>query len=293
VARASVVSLSESAYQSIRAAIVDLTFPPGSFFLDRDVADLVGASRTPIREALTRLEVEGWVESVPRKGFRVSPVDFDEIAEMSEMIAGMEASGCVVLAREQDRVRTSLLREANAQLSQLADEGDVVGFLFADDRFHRLTVAGGLRRRLTGSIYSLLIDQLHRARRLRPASKEDLARHVEEHRLLIMALELGDAEAAALLCRGHRRRLVERLRTSLESPSRELGSSGLAVELAEEDRVAPAIAPAEGEVSDAPSSEEEAEQVLGGPVGDPAPRRVQRLRVPLPRRNRSEGSQRR
>lgn len=262
MAKGSVVPLSQSAYESIRAAIVDLTFPPGSFFLDRDVADLVGASRTPIREALARLEVEGWVESVPRKGFRVSIVDLEEVAEMAEMVAGIEASGCVALAREQDRVRTSLLREANGQLSRLADEGDAVGFLLHDDRFHRLTVVAGLHHRLTGSIYSLLIDQLHRARRLRPASLDDLRRHVEEHRLLIMALELGDAEAAALICRGHRRRLVDRLRTSIESPSREVSEPAprliqAAVALPIEETGAPvpvASAP------DAPSADEAAAQ---------------------------------
>lgn len=286
--RGSVVPLSQSAYQSIRSAIVDLTLPPGSFFLDRDVADLVGASRTPIREALARLEVEGWVESVPRKGFRVSGVDLDEVSEMAEMVAGIEAAGCISLATEQDRVRTSLLRETNAQLGAYAEEGDVVAFLLHDDRFHRLTAAGGLSHRLTGSIYSLLIDQLHRARRLRPASTDDLLRHVEEHRLLIMSLELGDSEAAALICRGHRRRMVERLRTTIESLGREVVEATSMVVDADVVGASSGTTEAGGALDAVPIDADEPEEVLGHPSAESA-ERSQRRRVRLGRRRRGDG----
>ncbi|ACU53185.1 transcriptional regulator, GntR family [Acidimicrobium ferrooxidans DSM 10331] len=287
--RGSVVPLSQSAYQSIRSAIVDLTLPPGSFFLDRDVADLVGASRTPIREALARLEVEGWVESVPRKGFRVSGVDLDEVSEMAEMVAGIEAAGCISLATEQDRVRTSLLRETNAQLGVFAEEGNVVAFLLHDDRFHRLTAAGGLGHRLTGSIYSLLIDQLHRARRLRPASPGDLLRHVEEHRLLIMSLELGDAEAAALICRGHRRRMVERLRTTIESLGREVVETTSMLVDAAGDETSSSASDEEAAVGDAARSDAKEPEEIIGQMSAEAAERSQRRRVRLGRRRRSEG----
>ncbi|WP_276945265.1 GntR family transcriptional regulator, partial [Ferrimicrobium acidiphilum] len=103
--------LSHSAYVSIRSAIVSLAIEPGSFLLDRDIADLVGASRTPVREALARLEVEGWLESVPRKGYRVRLIDFGELPEVSEMIASLEAAAATRLAKTPNAVVFSMLRE--------------------------------------------------------------------------------------------------------------------------------------------------------------------------------------
>ncbi|MHB8189820.1 MAG: GntR family transcriptional regulator [Ferrimicrobium sp.] len=212
VPKANVIPLSQSAYNSIRQAIVSLELEPGSLVLDRVIADLVGASRTPVREALARLEAEGWIEFVPRKGFRVLPIDYAELPAIAEMLAGVESDGAIFLARTRSRVRISLLREIDACMWEYARVGDAVAFLDADDHFHRLLTLEFETHRLTGSIYTLLVDQLHRIRRLRLDTKVELERHVEEHRLLILALELGDAPAAGLIARGHRERLIERMR---------------------------------------------------------------------------------
>ena len=212
--RSSVIPLSQSAYLSIRTAIVELAIEPGSFLLDRDVADTVGASRTPVREALARLEVEGWIESVPRKGYRVLPINYEEFPEIMGMLSGIEEAGAVAMAGEGNPFRVSVLREINSQLQLLADEGGWEMFLGLDDNFHRMAVSEAVGHHLTGSIYSLLVDQLHRARKLQHSPAAELQHHVEEHRVFILAVELGDADAAALLARGHRQRLAARLLSS-------------------------------------------------------------------------------
>ncbi len=209
--RSSVVPLSQSAYLSIRSAIVELKIEPGSFLLDRDIADTVGASRTPVREALARLEVEGWIESVPRKGYRVLPINYEELPEIIGMLSGIEEAGAVAMAGEGNRFKVSVLRDINAQLRLLADDGDWEMFLGLDNNFHRMAVSEAVGHHLTGSIYSLRVDQLHRARKRQPLAIGELRHHVEEHRVFILAVELGDADAAALLARGHRQRLANRL----------------------------------------------------------------------------------
>lgn len=220
VVKSNTVPLSHSAYLSIRSAIVSLAIEPGSFLLDRDVADLVGASRTPVREALARLEVEGWLESVPRKGYRVRLIDFAELPEVSEMIASLEAAAATRLAKAPNAVVFSVLRELNEQLVIGLEHGNPDEFILIDDRFHQVLLGDAAHYPLSGGIYSLLIDQLHRARLLLPPTGAEQDHHVNEHRLLILSMELGDSQAASLLSRSHRMRIVERL-SSLTVQARE------------------------------------------------------------------------
>ncbi len=227
MSKSGVVPISQSAYVALRNAIVELAIEPGSFLLDKDVADIVGASRTPVREALAQLEVEGWIESVPRKGFRVIPVDLREIAEVSELLAAVEALGASALAEERNSLQISVLKESNSQLREVAESGDVSRFLNLDDRFHRLIAADSLSRRLTGSIYAILLDQLHRARKLMPIDNDQMLEHVEEHCLLIMAIELGNKAAADLICKEHRRKIKDRLSGPCSYETLEPGKSRL------------------------------------------------------------------
>ena len=209
--KSNTVPLSHSAYLSIRSAIVSLAIEPGSFLLDRDIADLVGASRTPVREALVRLEVEGWLESVPRKGYRVRLIDFGELPEVSEMIASLEAAAATRLAKAPNAVVFSVLRELNEQLVSVLDHGNPDEFIHLDDRFHRVLLGEAAQYPLSGGVYSLLVDQLHRARLMLPPTAAEQDHHINEHRLLILSMELGDSQAASLLSRSHRMRIVERL----------------------------------------------------------------------------------
>jgi DNA-binding GntR family transcriptional regulator len=211
VVKSNTVPLSHSAYVSIRSAIVSLAIEPGSFLLDRDIADLVGASRTPVREALARLEVEGWLESVPRKGYRVRLIDFGELPEVSEMIASLEAAAATRLAKTPNAVVFSMLRELNEQMVAGVEHENPDEFILLDDRFHRVLLGEAAHYPLSGGVYALLVDQLHRARLMMPPTVAEQDHHVNEHRLLILSMELGDSQAASLLSRSHRMRIVERL----------------------------------------------------------------------------------
>lgn len=211
MARGNSLLLSESAYRRLREAIVTAEVQPGSFLLDRDVADLVGASRTPVREALARLATEGWIESVPRRGYRVRTLEIGELPQLGEMVGGVEAAAAGALAEGPHPPRLAYLRQLADVCTKAIEALDLEGFLAADDRFHRYLLGDAARYPLSGTLYQLMVDQLHRMRRLARPSPGDQARHVEEHRLLLLAMELGDKEAAGLLARGHRARMVERL----------------------------------------------------------------------------------
>ena len=224
--KSSVIPLSQSAYLSIRGAIVNLTIEPGSFLLDRDIAELVGASRTPVREALSRLEVEGWVESVPRKGFRVRPIDVGELPELGEMIACLEAASAIKHSRDKNAVLFSLLRDIGDQQALAVTEGDMKEFLRLDDLFHHCLLGEAAKHQLSGGIYAILVDQVHRARLIVPPNQEDQEHHLDEHRLIVLSMELGDYEAAALLSRSHRMRMVDRLTSSIVDIDLASGTGG-------------------------------------------------------------------
>src|ERR1700692_3831326 len=66
--------LAQKAYSALRSAITYLRLSPGQAYREREIVDALGISRTPVREALVRLEVEGWIRINPRRGFCVSPI---------------------------------------------------------------------------------------------------------------------------------------------------------------------------------------------------------------------------
>ena len=72
-------SLKELAYHRLEDKIVRLEFRPGIFVTEKELADSIGIGRTPVREALARLEFEGFVESIPRRCYRITPITFKYI----------------------------------------------------------------------------------------------------------------------------------------------------------------------------------------------------------------------
>src|SRR5664279_1680646 len=82
--------LVEQAYRAIRQPIVDNVYPPGYRALELEFADDLKISRTPVREALQRLQAEGLVEIIPRHGARVLPVSPDDMREIYQVLIALE-----------------------------------------------------------------------------------------------------------------------------------------------------------------------------------------------------------
>ena len=92
-------SLVDEAHELIRRRILDNVWPPGHRALEQEVALALGMSRTPVREALVRLQSEGLVEVVPRHGMRVMPVSPNDMREIYEVLTALECMACELLAR--------------------------------------------------------------------------------------------------------------------------------------------------------------------------------------------------
>jgi GntR family transcriptional regulator, rspAB operon transcriptional repressor len=197
--------LPQHAYQALRKAIRDLRLAPGQMVLEKDAAEALGISRTPMREALVRLESEGLVRLVPRHGFAVAPLDPESLQEIYEILEGLEAVAVDLAASRATPEQLDQLDTSIAQQERALAQNDLISWLAADDRFHSLILETSGNTRLQRFAESFN-DQLYRARlfthRLRPKP----VRSTEDHKAVAEAIRAGDGRRARELHQAHRRR---------------------------------------------------------------------------------------
>ena len=135
--------LRDDVYGRLRDAIVDGTFAPGEQLRDLELADWLGVSRTPVREALLRLAEAGLVVTQPGRSTTVSTLDERAVRDARDVVAAMHE----VAVREATRVLTAAdletMREANRRFGAAIEQGDVEAALRADDEFHGVLVRRG------------------------------------------------------------------------------------------------------------------------------------------------------
>ncbi|MCU0805372.1 MAG: GntR family transcriptional regulator [Burkholderiales bacterium] len=204
-------SLVEQAYSTIRARILDNVYPPGYQALEQGLAEELGISRTPVREALIRLSQEGLVDVVPRHGMRVlpvSPVDMSEIYEILTALEGLAAE--LVASRRPAESDIAPLVQATRDMEKALKGDDLEGWAAADERFHRhlVDLSGN---RLLAEVVGSYWDRAHRARmftlRLRPKPVNS----TREHMALVDRIRAGDARGALEANRAHRGRASREL----------------------------------------------------------------------------------
>lgn len=197
--------LPQKAYLALRWAIRDLRLGPGQMVREREAVEALGMSRTPVREALVRLENEGWVRLVPRHGFVVTPLVADDLEQIYEVVEGLDG---VAVALATVRSRADGLEEFDrliVEQEEALEADDVVTWADLDARFHRRIVYLSGNARL-GEIMDNQDDQLYRARLFTINLRPKPTRSVEEHRAIVAAMRDGDAARARELLESHRRR---------------------------------------------------------------------------------------
>lgn len=189
-------------YGHVKKGVLERRYAGGTLLTEGELAEAVGVSRTPVREALLRLEVEGLIRLYPKKGALVLPVSAQEIADVVETRQLVEAHA----ARKAVPAPPGLierLEELLAQQKQQALEGDFAAAAVSDRCFHAEIVRSG-----GNEILSRLYDQL-RDRQLRMgvavmhAHPDRIAKTLAEHEELLAALRAGDAEAAVAVVHRH------------------------------------------------------------------------------------------
>jgi DNA-binding GntR family transcriptional regulator len=214
--RATAVSLVDEAYEQIRRRILDNAWPPGHRALEQEVALALGMSRTPVREALLRLQADGLVEVIPRHGMRVLPVSPDDMREIYQILTALECMAAELLAERKptDKVLQPLVVASKAMDKALKAE-DLDAWAAADERFHAHLVELCGNRQLQATALNYW-ERAHRARmftlRLRPKPVNS----TKEHMQMVERLRAGDAAGAAAVTRAHRERASRELVTIFE-----------------------------------------------------------------------------
>lgn len=199
--------LFEGAYSALKNAILEGEFPPGYQGSEQEIATQLGMSRTPVHEAIIRLQQEGLMEIRPKKGVVIStiaPEDMKQIYDITIALEGMAAELDANLPENERRKTVAALTEATSRMQAAVAADDLRSWADADDDFHRILVDHCSNPRLA-KMARLNSDQLHRTRlitlRLRAFPKDS----AEDHSRIIDAIGSGDSVAAAGFAMQHRR----------------------------------------------------------------------------------------
>jgi len=192
-------SLSEQLLDAIEERIVMGTYPPGTRLDDVELAKHFGVSRTPIREALIRLETMRIVEKTPRKGWVVTPISPQSLCEMFEFISELEALCGRFAAKRATPFQLQQLLTAHEACRDVSDPDD---YYRANEQFHMALY------RAAGNVYLFeqLSEMLRRAkpyRRLQLRAPERIRTSFAEHEAIVAAILANDAEAAMERLRDH------------------------------------------------------------------------------------------
>lgn len=186
--------LRDRAYEAIRDAIVAGEIEPGAVVRDADLAERLGLSRAPVREAFSRLVEEGLLESKPQSYTRVTPVVAAEVRDAAAVVGAMhELVTRVAVPRLRD-TDVDVMRAANDRFAAAVAAGDVDAALRADDELHDVPVRVSGNRAAAATIarYTPLIRRLERRR----FGEGGSCRSAGLHERLIEACAEGDTDGA-------------------------------------------------------------------------------------------------
>jgi DNA-binding GntR family transcriptional regulator len=187
--------LRDTAYEVIRDAIVRADLPPGAVVSNAAVAEQLGLSRAPVRDALARLADEGLVETKPQSYTRVTPLVLEEVRDAAEVVRAMHELAARTAVPLLTAGHIEALRAANRRFAAATAAGDVDAALEFDDELHGVLVGVCGNRAVAATIerYTPLIRRLER----RQFSSARAGRSVERHDDLIAACVAGDVGQAS------------------------------------------------------------------------------------------------
>ena len=203
----------DTAYRFLRKAILSNEIPVGFQATEVEIAGRLNMSRTPVHEAMARLQEEGFVQILPRRGILVKGLTAADLLEIYDILIGLEGAAAERLAQQGNDAIADIgraLEDFTVKMERALAAGDLDGWADADEAFHDTLVArcgNGRIRRLVETVSG----QSHRARRLTLNMRPSPSQSAVEHRDIVAAITAGDSAAAGQAARAHRRRARDQL----------------------------------------------------------------------------------
>lgn len=187
--------LREVVFQTLRQAILKGELKPGERLMEVALAERLGVSRTPIREAMRKLELEGLVVMVPRKGAQVASITEKDLTDVLEVRITLENFAIEKACTHMTEEDMDKLWLASKQFERAIQEGDLVRIAEADQAFHEIIYQASDNARLL-QVLTNMREQIYRYRL--EYLKDELSRDklLEEHRRLTDAIRRRDAAQA-------------------------------------------------------------------------------------------------
>lgn len=194
--------LRDVVFNTLRQAIITGEFAPGERLMEISLANRLGVSRTPVREAIRKLELEGLVIMIPRKGAQVARITEKNLRDVIEIRTVLEEFAAVLACERIDQSGLHDLRQAHEDFTRSVENGDILDIVDKDETFHDTIFRATNNDRLI-SIINNLREQFYRYRMEYVKDIRQRSNLVEEHRELLDAISSRDSIKAKELMKTH------------------------------------------------------------------------------------------
>ncbi|HHY19102.1 MAG TPA: GntR family transcriptional regulator [Firmicutes bacterium] len=194
--------LRDLVFEALREAIINGTLKPGERLMEVQLAEEMGVSRTPVREAIRKLELEKLVVMVPRKGAYVADISKTEIAEVFEIRRALEGLAAQLAADRATDDQLETLERYLFRISEAIDKGDLEATIMLDTEFHNELYQAANNERL-GEMINNLREHIQRYRSTSLAHPGRMKQALSEHRRIVESIGKRDATLAKKLAEEH------------------------------------------------------------------------------------------
>ncbi|WP_421953230.1 GntR family transcriptional regulator [Pelagibacterium sp.] len=212
---------SSHVYKMLRNEIIDLKLSPGSPMDELQLAERFSLSRTPIREALVRLSVEGLITTLPNRATIVSNIDFLHLPQFFDALTLMYRVTTRLAAGHHTPDDIGRMRAKQNEFIQVVEARDALALIATNRDFHLEIARAGGNAYYT-ELFTRLLDENRRILRLYYSSfNDELPRkYVVEHDQMIAAIAAGDVEAADRLASAHAEQIVTQIQSYIVADKR-------------------------------------------------------------------------
>lgn len=194
--------LREIVFETLREAIINAVLKPGERLMEIQLAEEMGVSRTPVREAIRKLELEGFVVMIPRKGAYVAGISMKDIADVFEIRTALESLAAGLAAERITEEELEQLERILVKIGECVKNNDLELLIEIDTEFHDTLFKASRNERLV-QIVSNLREQIQRFRTASLSTPGRMKYALEEHKKIVEAVSERDVELAQALAREH------------------------------------------------------------------------------------------
>ena len=205
------LSLKEQAYKQLRKEILENRMAPGAQFTEKELSEKLEMSRTPVREAMIKLQNEGLVKMIPNKGMGVLPLSAEDMRDIYTVLTCVESEAAALVTKQNmSPEELKPLRKATMNMEIALGAEDLEAWAEADDLYHKELLSLCHNKRLVNIALNYQ-DQAYRARMFTLHLRRPPVQSTQDHKEQVAAILSGNSDRVRELYRRHRERAAEEL----------------------------------------------------------------------------------